>query len=238
MALLLTAVLVFASACSGPAHERRTRSVTSAAPITTRATTTVTSPPCETLGSPHVQPAAAALLPLLLVPQDLPAGYTTTGPVTEEPAGPEFFGVVPSTVPIAYVVFAMNSNPTGIGGTDLTQDGVIEALAKTSSPTQAVALLQAIDQEVTACDAGGSTVTLPGTHPPMTVMASVGGTSAQSIASAASFSTKGSYVLSVRWFNTNLVDPSSASPPTAAPPLPTVAVIASVVNAARNRIPN
>ena len=75
--------------------------------------------------------------------EDVPTGYATEGPQTT-PGGLEFFAAVPAALPQAYIMFSMNSDP-GPGGTDLTQDGIIEAVTKASTTEAAVLLLQKIE---------------------------------------------------------------------------------------------
>jgi hypothetical protein len=149
----------------------------------------------------------------------VPAGYVTKGPQTT-PGGLEFFAAVSATLPLAYVMFSMNSDP-GPGGTDLTQDGIIEGVTKASSTKAAVLLLEKIKAAAAVCGGGaGTSVELPGAVPNLTAIESTSATSAQSIASAEVLSQKGDYVIEVRWFNTNLANPTSPSSPSA-PTLPT-----------------
>jgi hypothetical protein len=138
---------------------------------------------------------------------------------------------------VAYIAYALNSNPGGPGGIDQTQDGIVEALAKTASARSAVAFLEKVEATGRACGATGTSLPLPGSVPNLMATESGGGSSAQNILSAIVFAVKGPYVVEVRWFNTTLANPSSAAPTPAAPPLPPATVIGSVVDAALARIP-
>jgi hypothetical protein len=138
-------------------------------------------------------------------------------------------------VPVAYVAFSMNSNP-GPEGFPQSQDGIIEAVARASSPTAAAGLIETIEAAAKACGAGGNSVALPGSVPNLFASETNGRTRSQSIAAAEVFAVKGDYVNETRWFNTNLADASSVVLP-APPPMPTPDVIGSVVDAALSRIP-
>ena len=166
---------------------------------------------------------------------DVPAGYVTEGPQST-PGGPEFFAAVPAALPLAYIMFSMNSDP-GSGGTDLAQDGIIEAVTKASTTQAAVLLLQKIEAAAATCGGGASTsVAIPDAVPNLTATESTGTTSSQSVGSAEVFSQKGDYVMEVRWFNTDLANPTSPSLPSA-PTLPAPQVVASVVDAGLSRLP-
>jgi hypothetical protein len=162
-------------------------------------------------------------------------GYVTEGPQTT-PEGPEFFAAVPAALPLAYVMFSMNSDP-GPSGTDLTQEGIIEAVTKASTTQSAGLLLQKIEAAAAACGGGaGTSVAIPDAIPHLRAIESTSTTSTQSVASAEVLSQKGDYVIEVRWFNTDLANPTSPSLPSA-PTLPTPQVVASIVDAALSRLP-
>jgi hypothetical protein len=132
----------------------------------------------------------------------------------------EFYGALTDTVPVAYVAYSMDSDP--------------EALAKATSPAATVALLSQTKMLVQRCGGGGTAVMLPGSVPNLSAATESGPANrSQYISSAIVFATKGPYLLEVRWFNSSLIQVST----TDAPPLPTPAVMGSVVDAALARLP-
>ena len=75
---------------------------------------------------------------------------------------------------------------------------------------------------------------LPGSVPNLSAATESGPANrSQYISSAIVFATKGPYLLEVRWFNSSLIQVAT----TDAPPLPTPAVMGSVVDAALARLP-
>lgn len=232
-AVITLAAPLWLGACGGGSLPARS----STTAITTASTTTTASAPCISVGPGPIDRSASSLMPFLLEVGDVPVGYVTRGPQTSPPSGPEFYGSVTRGTPVAYIAFAMNSNPGGPGGIDQTQDGIVEALAETTSARSAVTFRDQVEASGAACGATGTTVALAGSVPNLTATESGGGSRAQNILSAIVFVVKGRYVLEVRWFNTTLTDPSSAAPTPAAPPLPPPTVIGAVVDAALARIP-
>jgi hypothetical protein len=186
--------------------------------------------PCpSSFGAPPVPPGSQSLTSLLLEASDVPPGYTTTGAATASPDGSaEFNGALPATVPVAYTAFSIDS---GSGAIDQIHEGIIEALTEASSPTTATDLLRRTDTLVAECGGDGTTVTLPGSVPNLSAAIESGDASRSQVSSSAIvFATKGPYVLEVRWFNSNVIVDESAGPPADAPPLPTQAVMGSVVD--------
>ena len=78
----------------------------------------------------------------------------------------EFYGALTDTVPVAYVAYSMDSDP-GPGAVDQTDEEIIEALAKATSPAATVALLSQTKMLVQRCGGGGTAVMLPGSVPNM-----------------------------------------------------------------------
>ena len=231
---------LFTGCTTNPSTDQRDASdhqAVASSSTTTSSVPAVVTTPCHGVAGPGPAPAAsaAAIEPLLLTAADVPSGYETTGPQVTPPSGPEFYAAIPPSVPVAYVAFSMNSNP-GPGGIQQSQDGIIEAVARASSPQAATGLLQTVEAAAKACGAGGNAVALPGSVPNLFALETNGGTSSQSIATAEVFAVRGDYVNETRWFNTNLAEASSVVLP-APPPMPTPDVIGSVVDAALGRIP-
>jgi hypothetical protein len=175
-------------------------------------------------------PVASQLDPLLLTLADVPSGYTTTGPETVNSSPPEFDGVVPKSVPIAYITFAMGSARTG------PSSGINEALDQTTSPQAAASVLSQVNSVDAECGNGGeTTVDLPGQVPNLVATIANAGSSIQSLLIATVYTSKGPFVLEVNWFSQELISGSEPNPPL--PPLPTPAVMGAVMDAALARIP-
>ncbi len=138
-------------ACGGGAHPQRSSTTAS----TTASSTTPRSAPCISVGPGPIDQSASSLTPYLLRMGDVPAGYTSRGPQTSPPSGPEFYGSVRRGTPVAYIAYAMNSNPGGPGDIDQTQDGIVEAVAKTTSARSARTFLDKVEATGTACGATG-----------------------------------------------------------------------------------
>jgi len=214
---------------------------TTSLPTTTSTTNSSSSPgavdPCpSSFGAPPVPPGSQSLTPFLLETSDVPPGYVTTGATTSSPDGSvEFNGSLPDTVPVAYIAFSIDSNP-GPGAIDETHEGIIEALAKANSTAAAVSLLRQTEVLVDKCGGDGKPVALPGSVPNLTAATELGSGGPQYFSSAIVFTTKGPYLLEVRWFNSNVIADGSDLP-TNWPSLPTPAVMGSVADAALGRIP-
>ncbi len=173
---------------------------------------------------------ATQLDPLLLTLNDVPNGYTTTGPETVNSSPPEFLGVVPMSVPIAYITFTMGNATTG------PSSGIVEALDQTMSPQRAAGLLNKINSLVSECDDGaGTTVDLPGPVPNLVATEFNSGSSIEALLLATVFTSKGPFLLEVRWFSQELISGSEPNP--SLPPLPTPAVMGAVMDAALAHIP-
>jgi hypothetical protein len=193
------------------------------------------STPCGSIGPTTAPASSSRLAPLLMTSSDVPLGYVTEGQPTLS-ATSEFFAAVPESLPQVSDSFSMNSDP-GPGGVDLTQMAIVEALTKTSSAQSAILLLQKVEAAQTACGGGtGTSIALPGDVPNLIATESIGSTSSQSIATAVVLVQRGPYVVEVRWFNSNLADPTLARLPSSAR-LPSPQAMESVVNAALGHLP-
>ena len=167
-------------------------------PTTTVTPTTVpltaTAAACETDWTGG--PVAPRLDPLLLTLADVPEGYTTTGPETVNSSPPEFAGVVPLSVPLAYITFTKGDTTTG------PSSGIVEALDQTTSPQQAESLLNRLHGLLAQCgDGAEQTVDLPGPVPNLFAIIGNGGSSIQALLMATVFTSKGPFLLEVRWFS-------------------------------------
>jgi hypothetical protein len=173
---------------------------------------------------------ASQLDPLLLTSRDVPRGYTTTGPETVNSSPPEFDGVVPKSVPIAYITFTMGNASAG------PSSGIVEALDQTTSPPTAESLLSQVNSVDSECGNGAeTTVDLPGPVPNLVATIANAGSSIQALSMATVFTSRGPFLLEVRWFSQELI--SGTRPNPALPPLPTPAVMGSLVDAALAHIP-
>lgn len=229
--------MVFA-ACSSttPASiDKKAATVTTTHPQTTSQTTTLaptTTSACESSGTyPGPFPTVAQLAPLLLTVNDVPFGYTTTGPHSS--TFPEFDGAVSTAVPTAYITFSMGEDPGP------TFD-IIEAVAEATSPHAATSLLNHVNAVATECGFGaGTRVALPGVVPNLTATTTTGGTSNEYISTAEVFTTKDRYLVEVRWFNSQYIpeNPATETQTPGPQPLPTPTVMGSVVDAALAHIP-
>ena len=97
----------------------------------------------------------------------MPIGYITAGATTTSPDGSaEFNGSVPDAVPVAYIAFSMGSS----SGPGQIHEGLIEAIANASSTVAAVGLLRRTELLGDKCGGQGTTITLPGSVPNLTVV--------------------------------------------------------------------
>jgi hypothetical protein len=245
-AVLMVAAMVSGTTCAGcgsktpTAREKAAVGATTSRPTTgsSSAGPTTTAPGassslCEDSGgSPAPLPGSARLDRLLLDVHDVPAGYATNGPQASV-SGPEFDGAVSTTLPTSYITFSMGSDP---GPTS----GIIEAVAEAPSVRAATSLLDHVHAVATACDLGaGMTVALPGVVPHLTATTTIGGTSNEYISTADVFTSKGRYLVEVRWFNSQYIpeNPVTERQAPGPQPLPTPTVMGSVVDAALTHIP-
>jgi hypothetical protein len=237
--IFATAVMgtVFAGCGDSTSSASHTTAAKATNPQPTNPTTTVaqTTLPITTMAAACMTdwsggPVASQLDPLLLTLTDLPNGYTTTGPETVNSSPPEFDGVVPMSVPIAYITFTMGNTTTG------PSSGIVEALDQTTSPQTAAGLLTQVNTVVSECRNGaGQTVDLPGPVPNLVATIFNSGSSIQALVTATVFTSKGPFLLEVRWFSQELI--SGTRPNPVLPPLPTPAVMGAVMDAALAHIP-
>jgi hypothetical protein len=212
------------AAATGPQPTSPTTTVAQTTlPITTMAAA------CETDWSGG--PVAPQLDPLLLTLTDVPDGYTTTGPETVNTSPPEFDGVVPMSVPIAYITFTMGNAITG------PSSGIVEALDQTTSPQKAASVLDQVNSVASECTNGAeTTVNLPGPVPNLVATIFNDGSSIKALVTATVFTSKGPFLLDVTWFSQELI--SGTEPNSALPPLPTAAVMGAVMDAALTHLPD
>jgi hypothetical protein len=161
---------------------------------------------------------------------DVPRGYATTGPETVNSMPPEFNGAVPQSVPLAYITFTMGRTTNG------PSSGIVEALDQTTSPQEATDLLKGVNRLGTECDNGtGTPVDLPGAVPNLVATVFNEGSSIESLLRATAFATKGPFVMEIDWYSEAPVTGSEHAPVLA--PLPTAAIMGSVMDAALAHIP-
>jgi hypothetical protein len=168
---------------------------------------------------------------LLLTVKDVSKGYTSLGPETTGGAGPEFTASFPSTVPVAYVSFDMTVHTVGVAPTTF---GISETIGQEGSTQAATQLVSRMKEQ---CRTFLITVTLPGSVPDLVVDGErTEGSRAQFQAFARLLTTKGAYVIDIRWFrNTNGYSyPTGAAGP---PPFPTAAEMGLVADEALAHIP-
>ncbi len=161
----------------------------------------------------------------------MPSGYTTAGPTTAFNGSPEFYAALPAAVPVAYISFTMGSGPAG------PYDTIAEALAQGSSAQAATNLLKKVNDVASQCGFTGTSIDLPGSVPGLIAFTNPdGGQRGELISSAIVFTTKSSYVLEVRWFNSLDIYNTGVTGPQ--PALPTPAIMGSIVDAALAHIPD
>jgi hypothetical protein len=229
--------LVSVSSC---AHSTLT-STTDRPPLRKATTTTVPStttpsmssevPTC--LGVVQVKNArpTISLEDLLLTSKDVPNGYTSPGPQTTGAAGPEFTASFPSTVPVAYISFDMAVQAVGVAPTNY---GITESIGKEDSTQVAT---QLVSQMKAQCHPFQITVPLPGSVPGLVVNGeSTEASRAEFQAFARLLTTKGPYVIDIRWSReTNGYGaPAGAAGP---PPFPTSVEMGLVADEALAHIP-
>ena len=155
--ILGTLLAVMAASCASPGagmSHRAAKHSTTTTSDTSAENGFAVKTPCPGFAGPGPVPPSPQIEPLLLTSSDVPAGYETHGPQLTPPSGtPEFFDTVPANDPTAYVAFSLNSNP-GPGGVPQSQDGIIEAVGKATSPEDASSLLQQVYASATIGGAG------------------------------------------------------------------------------------
>jgi hypothetical protein len=168
---------------------------------------------------------------LLLTSKDVPNGYTSPGPQTTGAAGPEFTASFPSTVPVAYISFDMAVHAVGVAPTNY---GISETIGEEDSTQVAT---QLVSQMKAQCHPFQITVSLPGSVPGLVVDGeSIEASRAQFQAFARLLTTKGPYVIDIRWsrVTSGYAAPAGAAGP---PPFPTAAEMGLIADEALAHIP-
>jgi hypothetical protein len=212
--------LVSVSSC---AHSTLT-STTDRPPLRKGTTTTVPSTTTAVMPSgvptclgvvqvPNTRPTIS-LEGLLLTSTGVPNGYTSVGPQTTGAAGPEFTASFPSTVPVAYINFERTVQAVGVVPTTY---GISETIGEEDSAQVAAQLVSRMKGQ---CPPFQITLRLPGSVPDLVVDGdSSEGSRGQGLASARLLTTKGPYVIDIRWStNTESYAFPAAPPPFATPP--------------------
>jgi hypothetical protein len=183
------------------------------------------------------EPASAALDPLLLTTTGIPRGYVSSG-VNTATSSLVFGGELPRSVPVAALSYGEDVQVTG----GLVMEDLDEALAEDTSGSAASALAEQLQTATAGCSPDSGTVHLPGAVPglvattlmrsdvPTTIVTNeiVGASTAEVYAS------KGPYLVEVSWANSLSPEGAGTAAP---PPLPTPAMMATVVDAALGRLP-
>jgi hypothetical protein len=168
---------------------------------------------------------------LLLTSKDVPNGYTSPGPQTTGAAGSESSASFPSAVPVAYISFDMTVQAVGVAPTNY---GITETIGEEDSTQVAT---QLVSQMKAQCHPFQITVPLPGSVPGLVVNGeSTEASRAEFQAFARLLTTKGPYVIDIRWSReTNgYGSPAGYAGP---PPFPTSVEMASVADEALAHIP-
>ena len=173
------------------------------------------------------RPVTSTLDPLLLTAADIPPGYATSGPALTT-TNLLFGDELPASVPVATISFSASSGPAS--------QSIDESLARETSAPAASAQAQQLENVNAECGYGGSTtVDLPGTVPHLAAITLLGGQRGKDISSAEVYASRGPYLLEVSW--DNALDTYGTGVTGPQPALPSPAVMASVADAALDRIP-
>jgi hypothetical protein len=232
MALALLAT----SGCTAQGHKTpKTGAGSSSTTSSVAAPTTLPTPqlimePCGGINSNQTAQLAINLDGFLLVPGDLPSGYTSDGAKTT--VGSRFAASVPSIVPVAYINYETASSTPENGYQMGTIDGISEAIGEVGSAQQAAqAVLNTdTDAEQGQCERETPTATLPGNVPNLIAIEGSGSSRGGSIGVANALAAKGPYIVSLMW--------SYSTPSAAAPPPPSLAQLGSLMDTALARIAN
>jgi hypothetical protein len=177
---------------------------------------------------------------LLLTSTDVPNGYTGGIPHITVRSLPVFVASVPSTAPVVYTTFSLDTGPTQSNGGTLYTQTIAETIGDVGSAPLATEMVGRIRtlQLLPQCGDNGSNVTLPGPVSDL-VVAGAGGSPGAGPTAATVMAAKGAYVINVMWTNsTNPGLERDAPPGSVTPPLPSPAAMASVVDAALARLPS
>jgi hypothetical protein len=240
--LALVGLALVASASASGCGDSTLTSTTGQPPLrkvttTTVSSTTTSSLPSEVptcLGVVQVQNSrpTISLEHLLLTSTDVPDGYTSEGPQTTGAAGPEFTASFPSTVPVAYISFDMNVHAVGVALSSTY--GISETIGEEDSAQVATQLVSRMKGQ---CPPFQITVTLPGSVPDLVVDGErTEAGRGQGLASARLLTTKGPYVIDIRW-STNSEDYALPTGDPGPPPFPIPAEMGSVADAALAHVP-
>lgn len=168
---------------------------------------------------------------LLITSADVPVGYSTKGPQTTGSGSAQFYASVPSTVPVWFIHFDIDSSTAPLSASSGTSD-ISETIGEVDSAqtaVQQVARIQAAAVQA-QCLPDGRLVAIPESVPNLSAIEGFGGSRAGSIAGATVLVAKGPYVVNLMWG-------AQSSSETATLTLPTPAELSSIVNKALALIP-
>jgi hypothetical protein len=242
---VLIVLSVAASGCGTPASapvpksptttSAPTTTSTTSAPTTTSSTPTTTSlysiEPCGGITTSSDLHPGVDNRSLLLTDTDGPTGYTYG--VAKTASGPTITASVPSYSPAVYESFQVPAANGGSGGQEVI--GVV------GSADDATQLAQQVQSNLVSCN-GGEQVPLPTSVPGISAETSTFALSRSNgwVSNAAVTMSKGPYIVSLQWSNSNSCSTyggSSCPPaPTAPPPIPSASEMAQLVNAALAKI--
>jgi hypothetical protein len=236
LAGLALATLATVTGCGDPSLTSTTGQPLLRSSTTTTGSSTTSSPPFEVpacLGVVQVRNSrpTISLEDLLLTFKDVPNGYSSFGPQTTGAGGPEFTASFPSTVPVAYVSFDMTAHAGGVAPTTY---GISETIGEEDSTHMATQLVGRMKER---CPPFQMTVALPGSVPGLLVEGErTEGSRGQFQAFARLLTTKGPFVIDIRWSREadGYGFPTGAAGP---PPFPTPAEMGLVADEAIAHIP-
>ena len=175
---------------------------------------------------------------------DVPPGYVEGAPAITAASLHQFYASVPSTIPVVYTSFVMNTGPPAIPSGTLYSQTINETIGDVGSSQLAaemVARIQALwpESQCSGSMNGESTLALPGLPPNLIAYGRGFGTSCNvGLLGATVLVAKGPYVINIMW-GTGVNSYRSAQPSgSCTPPLPSPAGMVSQIATALTLIPS
>jgi hypothetical protein len=186
--------------------------------------------PCGGIITNRVVEHNVSLQQFLLSDDEVPTGYTTTGP--QVTTGTHFVASVPSTVPVSYITFELGVPSTADNPTSAPNYSISETIGRVDSAHMAALLTQRLVSaaEQPQCHGTGRLVPLSGSVANLTAIEASGSSRAGSIADATVVFSKGPYIVDLTWT-------SQSSSTSGAPALPSTAEMESLIAVALSHVP-
>jgi len=230
------ALAVGASSCTQTRDLQATGTTKAAESSTSEVlpTTMTTAPfamePCGGIITNRVVDPKVSLQQFLLTYDQVPTGYTTTGP--QVTTGTDFVASVPSTVPVSYIAFELGVPSTADNPTSAPNYSISERIGRVDSAHMAALLTESLmsASEQPQCLGTGRSVPLSGSVANLTAIEASGSSSAGSNAHATVVFSKGPYIVDLTWT-------SQSSSTSGAPALPSTAEMESLSAVALSHVP-